>query len=90
MDDYVPDKDFNAHCIQFRDSKAYTDEGRHSDGTPLFQGRFPDQKISIHDLLHDPEVNPLKRLDSNNKNTIRYFHLPANNMKVWALAQVPE
>jgi hypothetical protein len=46
---------------------------------PLCHGRFPNQKISIQQLLYNKEETPLKR--TKNKNQLRYFHLPANSMK---------
>lgn len=45
---------------------------------PLCHGRFPNQKISIQQLLYNKSGTPLKRTE--NKNLLRYFHLPANNM----------
>jgi len=46
---------------------------------PLCHGHFPNQKISIQQLLYNNSETPLKR--TNDKKQLRYFHLPANNMK---------
>jgi hypothetical protein len=46
---------------------------------PLCHGHFPNQKISIQQLLYNKSQTPLKRTESNEH--LRYFHLPANNMK---------
>jgi hypothetical protein len=52
---------------------------------PLCHGQFPNQKISIQRLLYNKSKTPLKRTE--NKDTLRYFHLPANNMK-WVEVRV--
>ena len=41
-------------------------------------GKFPRQKISVHDLLERTENNPLS--EPCPKGHIRWFHFPANNM----------
>lgn len=46
---------------------------------PLVHGKFPHQKISIQQFLYNKEGTPLKRRTG--KDQLRYFHLPANNMK---------
>ncbi|KAI0595703.1 hypothetical protein F4775DRAFT_585372 [Biscogniauxia sp. FL1348] len=49
---------------------------------PRVDGTFPSQKVSVKTLLEDDtEVNPL--MHTLDDNTIRYVHLPANNMS-WA------
>ena len=50
-------------------------------------GKFPHQKIEIQHLLHNEEVKLLKRTDD--KNDLRYFHLPANNMAWAEVGRVP-
>ena len=55
------------------------DEGWVSMDHPLVHGSFPHQKISIQQFLYNKEGTPLRR--SNRKDQLRYFHLPANNMK---------
>ncbi|KAH7304372.1 hypothetical protein BKA65DRAFT_579223 [Rhexocercosporidium sp. MPI-PUGE-AT-0058] len=42
-------------------------------------GSFPNQKISIHKMLNDTTGNPLAERCPSNQ--LRYFHLPANNMR---------
>ena len=55
------------------------DKGWISLDHPLVHGQFPHQKISIQQFLYNKEGTPLKR--STRKDQLRYFHLPANNMK---------
>jgi hypothetical protein len=64
-----------ANALFFRDSIPYSD--------PVCHDTFPNQYISIHDLLYDRDSkrNPLVRPCAENE--IRYFHIPANNMD-WA------
>jgi len=54
---------------------------------PLCHGQFPNQKISIQKLLYNKTDTPLKR--TMDKDQLRYFHLPANNMK-WVEVRVIE
>jgi len=62
-----------ASMIFFKDSKPY----KH----PLSEDEFPDQKIPLRDLVYekDDTKNPL--MQPCDKDMIRYFHLPANNME---------
>jgi len=53
---------------------------------PLCHGKFPNQKISIQQMLYNKSQTPLKRTED--KKQLRYFHLPANNMK-WVEVQAP-
>ena len=57
--------------------------GRRFDDVSCPHEEFPNQKISLQELLYekDPAKNPLSRPCANEE--IRYFHLPANNME-WA------
>jgi len=72
MDDSV-DWDVKAAMIYFKDSRPYD--------VPDVDNCFPNQKISIKDLLADnEESNPL--MQPCEDDMIRYFHLPANNM-IW-------
>lgn len=72
-----PDKkngfDLFANMILFRDSLPWSDTGS--------LDKFPNQKISIQSLLYEKDIskNPLMRQCE--KNEIRYFHLPGNNME---------
>ncbi|KAH7382941.1 hypothetical protein BKA64DRAFT_683555 [Cadophora sp. MPI-SDFR-AT-0126] len=76
LDDRIDDSvdfDIKASMIYFKNSRPYT--------VPEFDNVFPNQKISVKDLLSDDtENNPLMQPCEND--TIRYFHFPANNM-VW-------
>ncbi|KFA54065.1 hypothetical protein S40293_05549 [Stachybotrys chartarum IBT 40293] len=82
-DEYIPDKDFNAYFIEFSGTRGLTDESKRDDGSRVYKGKFPNQKISVDDLLHDANVNPLRKQTpaKGQPKKIRYFHLPANNMK---------
>ncbi len=63
----------NSYILFFKNSESFTDS-RYID-------KFPNQKISLKDLLYnrDIETNPL--MQSCKTNEIRYFHLPGNNME---------
>jgi hypothetical protein len=63
----------SAYAIFFRDSVGYNE--------PLCSDQFPNQKIPIDKLIHhkEPSTNPL--MQSCEKNEIRYFHIPGNNME---------
>jgi hypothetical protein len=87
-EDYDPNKDFNAYYIEYYKSEGKTNKTCRANGQFLYKGKFPNQKISMHNLLYDSEVNPLSRdqltkddPDAAPGDRIRYFHLPANNMK---------
>ncbi|RYO94597.1 hypothetical protein DL762_000489 [Monosporascus cannonballus] len=45
---------------------------------PKYDGEFPNQKISMHEILNEPNENPL--MEDCPQDCIRYFHFPANNM----------
>ncbi|RYP74975.1 hypothetical protein DL771_002623 [Monosporascus sp. 5C6A] len=45
---------------------------------PKYTGRFPNQKISMHEILNEPNGNPL--MEECPRDNIRYFHFPTNNM----------
>lgn len=61
--------DVKLNFIQFKDSSAYTNPD------PSLEGSFPNQKISLSSLLEDKSI-----LNSSEENSIRYFHIPLNNM----------
>ncbi len=44
-----------------------------------YSGRFPNQKISVHDLLEGDDANPLS--EQYGSDHMRYFHFPTNNMR---------
>ncbi|CAM1509028.1 Fc.00g027670.m01.CDS01 [Cosmosporella sp. VM-42] len=88
--EYNPDKDTNAYVIQYRNGVGITDHSKRPNGSKIFLGKFPNQKISVDSLLRDEEINPLgkDRSAENNheregskEHLVRYFHLPTNNMK---------
>jgi hypothetical protein len=65
---------FSASMILFRNAMPYTH--------PDFDGTFPNQEIPVNELFYnkDERKNPLMRPCE--RDMIRYFHLPANNM-IW-------
>lgn len=66
-----PDYGYNGWLMAFENGKERKNDRRCC-------GEFPHQKISIRKLLYNKSDTPLTRTD--NKNELRYFHLPANNM----------
>lgn len=71
------DEDVDAHVkapvVFFRDSEPWD--------VPGLEGTFPNQKISVQDLLAEdsnPSRNPL--MAACPEDAVRYIHLPANNM----------
>lgn len=66
-----PDFGYNGWLMAFKD-------GRQGINNDLCYGEFPHQKISIRQLLHNTKETPLVRTED--KDLLRYFHLPANNM----------
>lgn len=73
----------DASMIFFRDSKPYTD----TQSCP--HEVFPNQKISIQNLIYDKnkDRNPLMRDCGNNE--FRYFHIPGNNMEWVEVPKLP-
>jgi hypothetical protein len=72
-------EDLNANLIYFKKKQ----DGLHMephDHQMFLPNKFPDQKIKLSELLRDDsETNPL--MWKCEKDMIRYFHLPANNME---------
>ncbi|CAI6054529.1 unnamed protein product [Clonostachys chloroleuca] len=68
------DYGYNGWVIAWEQGKGWV-----SVDHPLVHGQFPHQKISIQQFLYNKEGTPLKR--DTRKGQLRYFHLPANNMK---------
>jgi hypothetical protein len=67
------DANMKASMIYFKNSRPYT--------VPGVENEFPNQKISVKELLvDDAEKNPL--MWGSGEDEVRYFHFPANNM-VW-------
>jgi hypothetical protein len=76
-DRYHPDKDLKAYALAFKDGKGVTIDNE------LCSGKFPDQKIVVHDLLRS-ENSPLGKHTAEStasSGNVRYFHLPSNNMQ---------
>jgi hypothetical protein len=66
------ESDIQAPLIYFKNSRPYD--------IPGCSDQFPNQKVPLkHLLIDDFETNPL--MQPCDDNMIRYFHLPANNMK---------
>lgn len=72
--------DIRSDVVYFKDSNPYTDL------SPRFEGEFPNQTISLADLLTSDEASPLTW--DCGSNMVRYFHLPANNMS-WVEVRTP-
>jgi len=72
------DYDIKASMIYFKNSTPFD--------VPGVDNTFPNQKISVKDLLCDEENNPL--MQSCDDDMIRYFHFPANNM-IWVEVSGP-
>jgi hypothetical protein len=72
---------FKACAIYFKKSDDGWQPDTHSH--PKFKdGKFPNQKISVHDLIQpssDTYTNPLS--EPCGENRLRYFHFPSNNMR---------
>lgn len=52
-----------------------------------YTGEFPNQKISMHEILNEPDDNPL--MQGCPPDEIRYFHFPTNNMS-WIEVRINE
>jgi hypothetical protein len=83
---YEPEKDFNLHIIEYEE--AGTGEGDETNPVRL-KRRLSDRKVKVDVILgksktiQKPEDNPLYK--SKGTGTLRYIHLPANNMIVSVL-----
>lgn len=74
--DYDPEKDVQAQVIAFVDSQG-------SDVShPLCKGSFPNQTISVSDLLRNTPSLLRESRHPSGESRVRYFHLPMNNMLV--------
>lgn len=69
-----PDYGYNGWIAEWERGK-----GRVTVDHPLVLGSFPHQKISIQQFLYNKKGTPLRR--TSDKDRLRYFHLPANNMR---------
>lgn len=72
----TPEHNINASVMYFK--KPASGEGWQGSSSDLISGSFPDQEVSIHDLLEPGLNSPLS--EPCPVDTLRYFHLPANNM----------
>jgi hypothetical protein len=82
IEKYTPERDVNVPIIQFNDGKAQDFKVlKDIDGKKVW-GSFPDQKTTVEHLLDGSikENNILYREKTDK--TIKYFHLPSNNMTV--------
>lgn len=68
---------FKACAIYFKKSDTGWDRHTHKNGH-LLPGKFPNQKIPVHNILEKKEGNPLS--EKCPPNQLRYFHFPTNNM----------
>lgn len=78
-----PAHDVNAYFMFF---KRHGDEwkGHNYRGQrfPKYE-KFPNQRITVHDALHDDTHNPFKPIhDETGAPYLRYIHIPANHMGV--------
>lgn len=84
--DYNPDLDIKAHFLKYEHLKPGSDPVRtpgpqsdQSQDNGLVGEHFVTQKIPVADLLDPTKPSALKRT-LNQHESIKYFHLPANNM----------
>jgi hypothetical protein len=80
---YELEKDISVGIIHFKDRKPFNDENENEN--KLIWGKFPDQKIRVKDLLYGEHNLLHKDRVADEPNTIRYFHIPSNNMEVSAV-----
>ena len=72
-----PQHGFKACAMYFRPAENGDGWIGHTAKHKNYIGRFPNQKIAVHQLLKQEESNPLT---NNEGECLRYFHFPANNM----------
>jgi hypothetical protein len=70
---------FKACAIYFKKSEDGWKPDTYEHPKFIPEGKFPNQKISVHDLLEDTPDNPLT--EDCNDDQLRYFHFPSNNMR---------
>lgn len=87
-DDVFEDQTQPVNIEDYYGFKAYVMHFRREEGTGYigytqkhdkYIGTYPDQKISVHELLEEANNNPLTATPD--ENTLRYFHLPTNHMR---------
>ncbi|KAH7390185.1 hypothetical protein BKA64DRAFT_116535 [Cadophora sp. MPI-SDFR-AT-0126] len=69
---------FKACAIYFQKKGSGYEDYTHNNPNFL-PSRFPNQKISVHNILAEKADNPLA--EPCPPNTLRYFHFPSNNMR---------
>ncbi|KAM7210680.1 hypothetical protein V8F06_013941 [Rhypophila decipiens] len=85
---YELERDVNAYLIQYTTSKPESGTLEPVEEAPTdvrFKGRFPNQRVSMSELLKSAEDKKKSILskslaEKNDPNRIRYFHIPSNNM----------
>ena len=70
---------FKACAIYFKNSQDGYAKHTYVHAAFLPGSKFPNQKISVHDILKDTPDNPLK--EECQEGQLRYFHFPSNNMR---------
>lgn len=83
-EDDDPAHDLNVYFMFFKkQGDEWKGEDYHKQRFPLYE-HFPNQRITLHDALHDSEHNPFKPIydDETGKPYLRYIHIPANHMGV--------
>lgn len=82
-EDDDPAHDLNVYFMFFKKhGDEWKGEDYHKQKFPLYE-HFPNQRITVHDALHDRENNPFKPIhDETGKPYLRYIHVPANHMGV--------
>ncbi|ETS74206.1 hypothetical protein PFICI_14072 [Pestalotiopsis fici W106-1] len=82
QDKYIPEKDVNVPIIKFKDGEP--DDFKLDKKNKKIWGSFPDQKTTVEHLLdNEAGKNSILRRDEKDTSTVKYFHLPSNNM-AWA------
>ncbi|KAK0105805.1 hypothetical protein ONS95_004322 [Cadophora gregata] len=69
---------FKACAIYFQKNGSGFEEYTH-DNPKFLPSVFPNQKMSVHNILEDEPGNPLGETCPSNR--LRYFHFPSNNMR---------
>lgn len=83
-EDDDPADDLNVYFMFFKkNGEEWKGEDYHEQRFPKYE-HFPNQRISVHDALHDAVHNPFKpiRDEKTGKPYLRYIHIPANHMAV--------
>lgn len=83
---YITERDVNVPIIKFQGGESRNFEFKDIDNGKVW-GLFPDQKTTVEHLLDETtgKENILYR-EKADSTTIKYFHLPSNNMDVSAMS----